>query len=987
MARYRSEGPIDFDDIQEFFGETRGSAWNLDDYYRGGGIVPATGPNNSQSAIHQIAIDPTANSVEHTDTFEEFDIYLTGRAGLGVSFPTSFSTGQRTLSGAELSVDDVTFNNEPTVITLDSVSLNASSFPSAWVQPIEFTRTYIEDPDMNPLGVDDFTTIGTPNWFNGTFQLEVYFSSTDRSTLATYLGLSEITESSQTISFNSSRYMTLSYGNGNRSTGRISRISRTGDIVSISAVRNNDAINPGTVFDTNGESVTITFDDNSAERAIRLELSRNSVTYGGVINLIILRQNVSIAYNFIVDTFPQPAVFDGSPASVSIQLLEDEMPSTETINISNLVAGYNLSWGLSSIVFSRTGTARTIRNTWVLQADPRVDRITSSTDEELRDNLIARYNEDPGPYTVTAITRSIDSDVYEDTSLALGRSGISTSSGGMLITVDTTEDLSQDTRFNTAGNMLLIPDGTRGTYIAETTGEVFRFFITTEPNRWSIFIDNIRTIPSQAVVDQNIHIRTGTEPTEVPVARFRVDSQNRPTTVVQINNSSVQLEGYLTVYPRVRPEGGFHVRESQAILVTESVMGDITSEIQINLGDGIFPQTEDIILGEQDSQGIADVITQSLDGHGQVFATALTNAVRIEYLVQQDSPLPVITVPVSGTANLQASDFTSTEIRAGEPTSRTTDYPNIEYSTDDVSSTGTGWNFHQSVTGDRVNLTTWPNTGSIFLHIGINDVVFDDIETTLGITEITQTMQAVTFTTLTFSYLFLGLTPVATSYSVTGIRLLGTSAGNALVLVLDATTEVQSHENTDPLFTDEQVVGLTFFRRPEGPINEGIPPMAAVTNLNVTAEYSTNSFSDSGGVTFQNAAGQAITLSSWPTSGNFLVRFSSDVFDIGNLRLLLRLNRLPDTTPQDVSDVTIRMGITTSFGNNIATYNISSVRTVSNTNPSIILTLDGSTVADQEGTGGFGNGLSLPVNLNSPITRINSLSISDFYNANNGNDV
>ena len=78
MAIFRSTGPINFDDVQEFFGQTRGSAFNLDSYYRGGGIVPSTGPNSGQTAIHQIAVDPSASSSGAVGTNEEFYIHLNG---------------------------------------------------------------------------------------------------------------------------------------------------------------------------------------------------------------------------------------------------------------------------------------------------------------------------------------------------------------------------------------------------------------------------------------------------------------------------------------------------------------------------------------------------------------------------------------------------------------------------------------------------------------------------------------------------------------------------------------------------------------------------------------------------------------------------------------------------------------------------------------------------------------------------------------------
>ena len=64
-----------------FFGETRADTHSLENYYRGGAIVPSQGPTGGQSAIHQIAVDPSASSVMRSGGPEEFFIYLTGNSG------------------------------------------------------------------------------------------------------------------------------------------------------------------------------------------------------------------------------------------------------------------------------------------------------------------------------------------------------------------------------------------------------------------------------------------------------------------------------------------------------------------------------------------------------------------------------------------------------------------------------------------------------------------------------------------------------------------------------------------------------------------------------------------------------------------------------------------------------------------------------------------------------------------------------------------
>ena len=60
MARFVQQGPISLDTVAEFFGNTSRS---LQDYYRGGGIVPSTGPTNGRSSSHQIIVAPNSRSV------------------------------------------------------------------------------------------------------------------------------------------------------------------------------------------------------------------------------------------------------------------------------------------------------------------------------------------------------------------------------------------------------------------------------------------------------------------------------------------------------------------------------------------------------------------------------------------------------------------------------------------------------------------------------------------------------------------------------------------------------------------------------------------------------------------------------------------------------------------------------------------------------------------------------------------------------------
>ena len=291
---------------------------------------------------------------------------------------------------------------------------------------------------------------------------------------------------------------------------------------------------------------------------------------------------------------------------------------------------------------------------------------------------------------------------------------------------------------------------------------------------------------------------------------------------------------------------------SDGVIAPSSLTGDLTGTMLRTIQDGATSPSEiqisyngvvsDLILGTADSQGITNEISTAIQD-ASLYTTTGVNSIRIEDSRQREIAPPTITVLEAGTSALADSDFTVTEVQPGIPTTRTTDYLTIEYSTDDVSATTTGWNFQSSITGPTTTFTTWPSTGDIFLHVGLSDVVLDDLETTLGLTEITQTMQDVTDATLTFHYRFLDLVDATTTYDLTGIRLVSSSSGTSLGLRLDGTTEVQSTTNTDPLFADEQVVGLAFFRRQMGDINTDIPddPMGGTfPPLDISNFYNAN---------------------------------------------------------------------------------------------------------------------------------------------------
>ena len=125
MARYRQSGPIRFGEINnEFFG--RGiSSYSLDNYYRGGGIVPSTGPTNGIAAVHQIAVDPNASSAGTGVGQEEFYLYLTGNSGNSTEpLPDITRTNALTLARGGDSTELGSITGSFTDVSIDSVTVD-----------------------------------------------------------------------------------------------------------------------------------------------------------------------------------------------------------------------------------------------------------------------------------------------------------------------------------------------------------------------------------------------------------------------------------------------------------------------------------------------------------------------------------------------------------------------------------------------------------------------------------------------------------------------------------------------------------------------------------------------------------------------------------------------------------------------------------------------------------------------------------------------
>ena len=84
----------------------------MDAYYRGGGIVPATGPNGGQRAVHQIEVGPDATSGGTTGVNERFHIFVTGDSGPGRVVPDAVTFAgpfEYTSNDFDIMIGTVTF--------------------------------------------------------------------------------------------------------------------------------------------------------------------------------------------------------------------------------------------------------------------------------------------------------------------------------------------------------------------------------------------------------------------------------------------------------------------------------------------------------------------------------------------------------------------------------------------------------------------------------------------------------------------------------------------------------------------------------------------------------------------------------------------------------------------------------------------------------------------------------------------------------------
>ena len=99
-----TSGPITSDDIQSEFNQTVGSPFDIEDYYRGGGIVPATsGVAGGVAEVQSVDFSGTASNVITVDQNEIVHIDIESNFDAGVTDPnagTTFTLGADAAVGA-----------------------------------------------------------------------------------------------------------------------------------------------------------------------------------------------------------------------------------------------------------------------------------------------------------------------------------------------------------------------------------------------------------------------------------------------------------------------------------------------------------------------------------------------------------------------------------------------------------------------------------------------------------------------------------------------------------------------------------------------------------------------------------------------------------------------------------------------------------------------------------------------------------------------
>ena len=199
-----------------------------------------------------------------------------------------------------------------------------------------------------------------------------------------------------------------------------------------------------------------------------------------------------------------------------------------------------------------------------------------------------------------------------------------------------------------------------------------------------------------------------------PIRTGELQAFIQPTLQLRINLSDLYRGG--TNVPSQGPTGG--TAGASQIVVDSSASSDATTQIEINLGEGVSPRTVEVNPGLTDAQGIADAITTQLNNHAQFYADAVAaRSIRIEDSLERVITAPTVTVTTPGGTGLQASAFTSTLTIPGVAAFTRFTF-NRNYDNLDVRPLSSGdWNFQSAAGSGGANIqpTAWPTAGNAFV--------------------------------------------------------------------------------------------------------------------------------------------------------------------------------------------------------------------------------------------------------------------------------
>ena len=862
MARFRQSGPINSDDLQTFFGQTSGSAQNTDQYYRGGGIVPATGPSGGVAAVHQIDVAEGASS-DAPSTAEELFIYLTGVSGID---------------------QDLVLNGE-TYIS-DPIRVNVS--PSAWIA--DSSTTLFFRPTSGILTRAQLESIG--------------FTGTDLDSLAGGSNTDFVLPNSQTVTYtitNTSRTGEKIYrGNNirNRSDGTATGfefISLTlgasdqtlnGELVSSTgSFQNNDIVNievvfSGGTFDRNNavvELVDTTTDniliedvelgndlltdvalrDDFAAKLQALPEITNVFTittgtltdeihqrifvtnyYSGAVDSVItVYDNTTTGddpyFRYVTDTtsiisealesvnaLPLPTTrpttgrlymgyrggiteeravqaFRGFYTANTPQALTDVsslnrrlLVRTDNYDASYLIDQVSIGFRTTQLYVLSDGREfneeeRTLINAIPTTAEfPNVVTIVGEFEgAQVGDPVVFLTGSTVGHRDLSVSFTNNDGDISGSTFgiLAEGRGDTTTSEIRLNFGMDVSPQivdiiLNQQDRQGLADIITRTIDSSHGQLYATSFTNASSIQDSHQRER-SLPTVIVTTIGSSGLQDSDFTITQ----TQAGIPTTRQTGQTLIYTTGNTLDASNQW-GFFTgvdaaatnTNPSAWPTTNIFLRINAGDFSSADLQTTLNLAREPDATNQVVDSTTIIISagptggggGTRFNQGVYNVV-----GIQTVSATnldvTLTLEVGIPELLEND-------VPNDGDAvGLTIFRLPRGDINTDIPRdARTTDYPAIQYSLGDIAATTTGWNFHDAIDGAMTTLSTWPTTGEFFLHVGLSDIVLDDIEATLGLTEITQTMQDVTGATLVFSYLFLDLVnATSTSVSYTHLTL------------------------------------------------------------------------------------------------------------------------------------------------------------------------------------------------------------------------